>query len=84
MSQRVEPRWLNPDQTADYLAVRVDQLRQLVRAGLVPEPNYMLGKRRPRWDRIQLDAKLEAQTKPSIDAAIEAAFNVEQLPRRKA
>lgn len=50
-----EKRWLSPHAAADYLDVRVDALPRLVRAGRVPAPDYSLGVRSPRYDRLALD-----------------------------
>ncbi|MCX8003355.1 MAG: hypothetical protein N2688_00105 [Burkholderiaceae bacterium] len=52
------PRWLGPAEAAAYLSIRPDRLMPLVRAGRIPRPCYALGPRRPRWDRLALDARL--------------------------
>lgn len=49
-------RWLDRDQTAHYLSVRVDELPRLLRRGKLPSPSLHLGPRTPRWDRHALDA----------------------------
>lgn len=69
MSAGPEPRWLNAEQTAAYINVRVDQLRRLEKAGKLPEASYHLGPRRPRYDRLKLDAMFDggtASTNPQI------------------
>ena len=58
----VEPRWLNPEDTADYIGVRVDHLPRLRRAGKLPSPSLHLGPRSPRYDRIALDGMFGATT----------------------
>jgi len=50
-----EPRWLNPDNAAAYIGVRVERLRPLVKAGKLPPPSYHLGPNQPRFDRLALD-----------------------------
>jgi hypothetical protein len=62
------PRWLDAAGVAAYICVRVDLLARLVREGRIPEPNYELGKRKPRWDRLAIDAKFEGLPQPP-DAA---------------
>lgn len=54
-----EPRWLDADATAEYISVRAEALRRLVKQGRIPAPNYDLGPRSPRWDRLALDAHFE-------------------------
>jgi hypothetical protein len=54
----VQPRWLDCEEVARYLSVRVDRVAALVRAGRIPEPTYHLGPRSPRWDRLALDSVL--------------------------
>lgn len=56
MPDRAEPRWLDAEATAAYISVRVDALSRLVRQGRIPRPDYRLGERSPRWDRLALDA----------------------------
>lgn len=51
-----DPRWLDPEAAAAYISVRVDELPRLRRAGKLPAPSYHLGPRKPRYDRLQLDA----------------------------
>lgn len=57
-----DARWLDIDGTARYLSVRADALMRLVKQGRIPEPNYLLGPRMPRWDRAALDAAFDAGT----------------------
>ena len=54
-----DSRWLDPEATARYISVRVDALPRLVRQGRIPQPDYTLGPRSPRWDRLALDAQFE-------------------------
>lgn len=60
MGDVIEARWLDIDATARYLSVRADALPRLVKQGRIPEPNYLLGPRMPRWDRDALDAAFDA------------------------
>lgn len=48
-------RWLSPEAAADYLDIRVDYLPRLVKTGRIPAPEYQLGPRTPRYDRLKLD-----------------------------
>ena len=57
-----DPRWLNSEETARYLCVRSDALGRLVRTGRIPAPNYQLGPRQPRWDRLALDSAFDGGT----------------------
>lgn len=63
-------RWLDADAAARYISVRVDALPRLVRQGRIPYPDYTLGPRSPRWDRLALDAAFEGGS---------ASTNVEQM-----
>jgi hypothetical protein len=73
MSQKIEPRWLDPERAADYIGVRMPQLTKMAKDGLV-KPNYMLGPRRPRYDRLELDAMFNKNNGKSIDTAIQEAI----------
>jgi hypothetical protein len=68
------PRWLDSEQTARYLGVRVDRLPKLVRTGRIQSADYSLGPRTPRWDRNALDAMFEASAAKTAtdDAATQA------------
>lgn len=74
MKQKVEPRWLDSEATAEYIGVRMSQLPKMLKAGQLPKPNYMLGPRRPRYDRLELDAMFGNNDGKSIDAAIQEAI----------
>ena len=65
-----DSRWLDPEATARYISVRVDALPRLVRQGRIPQPDYTLGPRSPRWDRLALDAQFEGGA---------ASTNIEQM-----
>lgn len=68
-----DPRWMNPEQTARYISVRIDALSRLVRQGRIPQPNYALGPRSPRWDRLALDAAFEGgSASTNIDELVKA------------
>lgn len=68
-----EPRWLDPEATAAYIGERVDHLPRLLRAGKLPTPSYHLGPRKPRYDRLALDALFGGGT-VADDRAEEAAI----------
>lgn len=71
-----ETRWMNPEQTARYISVRVDALSRLVRQGRIPRPNYDLGPRSPRWDRLALDAAFEGgSASTNIDEMVKAGVS---------
>jgi hypothetical protein len=68
----LEPRWLDRDALADYISVRVDELPRLAKAGLLPEPSRHLGPKKPRWDRLAVDARFSggvASTDPQMAVA---------------
>jgi excisionase family DNA binding protein len=50
-----DQRWLDEEEAARYLSLRMSALRRLVKAGRLPSPNVSLGKRMPRWDKEELD-----------------------------
>lgn len=86
MAERIEPRWLTPDATADYIGAKVHELPRLRRAGKLPEPSYYLGPRKPRYDRIALDAlftKATESAEQSEDAAIVQSI-LDRADRQKA
>lgn len=83
MRQKVEPRWLDSESTAEYLGVRLSQLPKMLKDGLLPKPNYMLGPRRPRYDRLELDAMFNKNNGQSIDAAIESIINEDEEPQTR-
>lgn len=71
-----EPRWLDRDETARYLSVRVDELPRLTRRGKLPTPSLHLGPRTPRWDRQALDAVFAGGVaSPSVDQAVDNIVN---------
>ena len=72
-ADRAEPRWLPPESAADYIGVRVDELPRLLRSGKLPEPSRHLGPRKPRYDRLALDALFGGGT-VADDRAEEAAI----------
>jgi hypothetical protein len=81
-----EPRWLAPESAAAYVNVRVDELRRLVKAGKLPEPHYHFGPRKPRYDRLALDALFTGGTASlDPDAALGAYIDeiAEARARRK-
>ena len=82
-------RWLDPDTAAAYLKVRPDDLRRLVREGRIPPASRQLGPRRPRWDRIALDAALAGEIRSSAPSSADAAVEAMRarhalLPPRRA
>lgn len=54
----VAPRWLDADDAARHLGLRVDAFLRRVKAANLPPPSYHLGQRTPRWDRQALDSSL--------------------------
>ncbi len=80
-----EPRWLNPEDAAAYIGERVDRLPRLRKAGKLPEPSTHLGPRKPRYDRVALDAlflgKAEANDRADEIAIVNSIVNL--CPRRK-
>ena len=60
-----ERRWLDAEATARYICVRVDALPRLVRLGRIPKPDYSMGPRSPRWDRLAIDAQFLGTAAPS-------------------
>jgi excisionase family DNA binding protein len=78
-------RWMSPEAAADYLDVRVDALRRLVKAGKLPAPDYRLGPRSPRFDREALDKAMGAGL-PSRDPdqALEAYLEKSAQRSRRA
>ena len=75
-------RWLNRDEVARYLSLRVEAVDRMARDGRLPAPSYSLGTRNPRWDRTELDERMGrgiASTDPSV--AIEALINGEKAHR---
>jgi hypothetical protein len=71
-----QPRWLDPEGAARYLSVRVDELPRLRKQGKLPEPSRFLGPRKPRYDRLALDALFTGgrsnATQDAADAAVRA------------
>lgn len=82
-----EPRWLDADATAEYISVRAEALRRLVKQGRIPAPNYDLGPRSPRWDRLALDAHFEGgSASTNVDEMVRAyakKLSETARPRRK-
>ena len=68
-------RWLNRDEVARYLSLRVEAVDRMARDGRLPLPSYSLGPRNPRWDRIAIDTLMEGGVSSAdADAAFEAAI----------
>jgi hypothetical protein len=51
--------WLDRDQLALYIGVRVDRIPKLLREGKLPTPSYHLGPKQPRYRREEVDALFE-------------------------
>jgi hypothetical protein len=81
------PRWLDPEDAARYIGVRVDELPRLAKAGKLPSPSRFLGPRKPRYDRLQLDALFDPgqanSTQDAANAAVQAILS-EAKGRQKA
>ncbi len=82
---KVEPRWLNADETAAYISVRPDALPRLVKQGRIPEPSRVLGPRQPRWDRLAIDALFEGKAALTDveEAAVAIAQSIRESGRRR-
>lgn len=66
-------RWLDAEDAAKYLSVRVDTFLRAVRDKKVPQPSRHLGERTARWDRESLDAVMlggasSTDTRIAVDA----------------
>jgi hypothetical protein len=46
---------MSNDTAAKYLDIKVDALKRLVKAGKAPKPDYSLGPKSPRYDKLELD-----------------------------
>jgi hypothetical protein len=57
-----DARWLDADAAARYLCLRLDAFTRRVRSGAIPDPNYSLGARTPRWWSADLDAVMRPDT----------------------
>jgi predicted DNA-binding transcriptional regulator AlpA len=62
-----EPRWLDAEDAARYLSLRLDAFYRAVSAGRVPAASRHLGVRTPRWDRASLDSVMLGSTVASTD-----------------
>lgn len=81
------PRWLDSSATAHYLSTHPGALPRLVKAHRIPAPNYALGPRSPRWDRLALDSALDvgaASTDPDIASQAVVQKILQGRPRCKA
>lgn len=58
MDDSSRPRWLSREALAEYISVRVDQLRRLQKEGKLPAPSLAFGPRQPRWWSPDVDASL--------------------------
>ncbi len=63
-----DPRWLDAAGAAAHLSLTESAFLRRVRTGVFPRPTYGAGPATPRWDRLALDAKLDADVY-STDAA---------------
>lgn len=86
-----EPRWLDADAAARHLCLRLDAFTRKVRTGVIPEANYSLGTRTPRWWSADLDAMMLRQDTASTNAQTAVRAFVEEIkakgqirPRRHA
>lgn len=86
-----DPRWLDADAAARHLCLRLDAFTRKVRTGIIPEPNYSLGSRTPRWWSADLDAMMMRPDTASTDAQTAVQALVEKIktqgqsrPRRHA
>lgn len=54
-------RWMNVRQASAYLGVAQNTLRKMTRLGLAPAPLDLPGMGRIIYDRIEIDAAMEAR-----------------------
>lgn len=59
---KFDQRWLNAEDAAAYLSLRLDAFYRAVRRGRVPAASRHLGERTPRWDRTALDSVMVGGT----------------------
>jgi predicted DNA-binding transcriptional regulator AlpA len=79
-------RFLPPEDVAERIGVRVDQIPRLLKAGKLPKPSFHLGPRKPRYDRIAIDALFTGNKEPDEqagDAAIVQSI-IDRARRQKA
>lgn len=86
-NERTEPRWLDADGAAAYISVRVDALSRLVKQGRIPKPDYTLGSRSPRWDRLALDAAFNGgaastDIRTAVQAGVEKIIQASRTRRQ--
>jgi hypothetical protein len=82
-----DPRWLDRETLARHIAVRVDHIPRLQKAGKLPEPSLHLGPRCPRWDREAVDAMFgggvaSCDAEAAAQAVINRILAGEASPRR--
>jgi len=73
---KFDQRWLDAEDAAAYLSLRLDAFYRAVRAGRIPHASRHLGERTPRWDRTALDSAMSGgtastDTRTAIDALAE-------------
>jgi predicted DNA-binding transcriptional regulator AlpA len=71
-----DARWLDADDAADHLSLRIDAFYRAVRAGRLPKASRHLGERTPRWDRSALDSAMiggtaSTDTRTAVNALAE-------------
>ena len=69
----LQPRWLDPEDTARYISAQRREVTRLVREGKLPAPSLHLGPRQPRWDRTKIDALFDPGQAQSSEAVLDAA-----------
>ena len=60
-----EPRWLDAEDAARHLSLRIDAFLRMVRDGRIPPCSRHLGPRTARWEREALDARMRGGTASS-------------------
>jgi len=66
----IQTRWMNSESAAKYLDIKVDALRRLVKSGKLPKPDYTLGPKSPRYDKLELDKAMN--NKPVVTTTSDA------------
>jgi len=53
--------WMEREDAARHLSVKVSKFNKLVRDGVLPKPSYAAGPRSPRWSRKMLDLIMQGE-----------------------
>jgi hypothetical protein len=72
---RLHPEWMDTATAAAYLSLTKHGFARRVNSGVIPNANYGLGERSPRWKRADLDAMMNpslASVEDDIMASVRA------------